>query len=589
MQSQADIKQLERQYNQLDDRQQYYMGDDKSKSYFGSYIKSSVIKPQIQELRSGIRSYETGIKTFESVPSDTQVKYIRDQGYEIDVRDSSLDWSKGEFKKIERAYEEHGPIVGGLAEIGYGISSFVGSLAKESVRFIPYTGPQIYVPGQPRTLVSPKSASVAQKQLDKIHFSTVTDPLFEPIGLAPEGSGKLVTSHPVFVTTGVALEVASAYGLGKAAEPVTKPLGKFFSKKTDELFTRIRPERAFQLKMKPVRMGIPRGKPFVNTRIGMAFQKVGNRFTGLKNIGHTVKQTYKPKVLNWPSFTESNKLVFGGTQKIWMHSEGPSYRALMKGVSSGGIKFGYDPLKREVVKFSGSKQISKPSMFRGVDVTYKIDRFSYGFVENVYHVKPKYINTGFWRTESATASLVRPSLKVKPNVPLNVLQNMPSTVLVPGTVSYGGLGTVAIGTGILTGVRSSRDIYIPSQRSMDNVVPVVDFKPNVKFLSINQNIVGNIFDSVFKPIQFSSQVSSTKQAVVSKQSFKPVSVQKFDTVKTGKTVRSSIGLWLPSRSLGYPRGGGGIIGLLGLGYRFRKYSSGKARYVSPFKNFKGVF
>lgn len=119
------------------------------------------------------------------------------KGYKFNFRDGSLDWSKGEFKKIDKAYKIN-PVLGAVSEFGFGAVSSWGALFKPIV-FDPLIG---------------------NERSRRSHFVSPFDFVFEPIGWSPKGSTKIMKERPIFTAGGIGAEVVQSYALTQVFKPV---------------------------------------------------------------------------------------------------------------------------------------------------------------------------------------------------------------------------------------------------------------------------------------------------------------------------------------------------------------------------------
>jgi len=114
-------------------------------------------------------------KETERWPSETKI-IRKGERFETQLPDTRLEWSKGEFKKIEKAYGLH-PLLGATAEFGFGAVSSIAAFGK------------------------PIAERVAGKPLP--HYLSPLDIAFEPLGWSPPGSAELIGKRPITMAGGI--------------------------------------------------------------------------------------------------------------------------------------------------------------------------------------------------------------------------------------------------------------------------------------------------------------------------------------------------------------------------------------------------
>ena len=147
----------------------------------GATIRANITN-QERMFRSSIQNYKKGT-TFSYDPSTG--------GYIIKEPDKSLDFTKRELERIDKAYKIN-PLLGATAEFGFGAVSSVGALVEPVLKW--------------------------RDPSRDIHAVSPFDYVFEPIGWAPEGSTKILSERPVFTAGGIASEIVLSYGFTKAFE-----------------------------------------------------------------------------------------------------------------------------------------------------------------------------------------------------------------------------------------------------------------------------------------------------------------------------------------------------------------------------------
>lgn len=147
---------------------------------------------------------------------ETKIEFKEGQ-YEFIFPDPSLEWSKGELKKIDIAYKLH-PLVGAAAEFGFFATSSFAALGKP----------------------------VAQLFTDKPlpHYLSPLDIAFEPLGWSPKGSAKLIGERPIGMAGGIwgeTLQLASFHygvkGITAGIKIGTKGVVKYIPKAVGKIKT----------------------------------------------------------------------------------------------------------------------------------------------------------------------------------------------------------------------------------------------------------------------------------------------------------------------------------------------------------------
>ena len=321
--------------------------------YEGSHMLGSTLKAKLE------RDYGTSLEESEiqsqlawqqarDLPKDTEVTKT-DEGYTFKFRDTSLDWSKGEFEKIERLKSEakkhtakqfSDPLAGitgavqhvgaGIAEFGFGAVSSIGALIKP-IALDPLIG-------------TPKSRAS--------HFVSPIDVAFEPVGWSPKGSTKLMAGKPLFIAGGIAGETLQAYGMTQLMKPVSagakiggKFLGKTIIKKGANIygkFTKLFPEEKF------VSGGIKGSKTIIAKggselpeniyRWGAKGYRTGLELTsaGVKTSSKEVPGVADDIIRN---VTQKTQYGRGGVKRVWLSPEKYSKveRELAEKLGSGKV------------------------------------------------------------------------------------------------------------------------------------------------------------------------------------------------------------------------------------------------------------
>lgn len=356
------------------------------KTYTGHQTRE-ILAENIKQRERNLVSLESSKKTIQGTPSGSTFK-VTDSGYELS--DSSLKWGKKQFKNIQSTYEEQGPVLGALHEVGFSLFSHTASSAlsamKHSEALVMPVGPAA---GQIKAGIGDISRTGVKLE-SKIHFPVVTDVVFEPLGLAPVGSSELVRKHPVFATTGVAFEAVSAYAFGKVVtpmlKPVTKPITTRISKYGSKIFNKIKPSNKFALKGTLYK---PAFKIGTKTESGLSARLAnwGDRLGLGRSISQTDDIVYKTQRAGIPMVTESGRVVFrpekyfttgklpkyGGTDIYAAMSYDPESRKMLlnltrvtsqeyKGLFRSGVNF---KIERGVIAY---ENLGFPSSFKPVNV-----------------------------------------------------------------------------------------------------------------------------------------------------------------------------------------------------------------------------
>lgn len=231
------------------------------------------------------------------LPKDTKVTKI-DKGYSFEFRDTSLDWSKGEFAKIEKLRGEarkhterqfEDPVAGitgavqhvgaGIAEFGFGAVSSFGALIKPIV-LDPLIG-------------TPESRGK--------HFVSPLDVAFEPIGWSPKGSTELMAKHPIFTAGGIAGEVVQSYALTQAFKPISAGVkigAKGLVKRVPVVyakFTKVFPEEKL-IKLSPKQFAKTLSKKGIKTTYvkGLKVKGVGEVYGAQRTLWKDIGWIYRP-------------------------------------------------------------------------------------------------------------------------------------------------------------------------------------------------------------------------------------------------------------------------------------------------------
>ena len=130
----------------------------------GAVLKAKLEQKYLPQLEKAERESQLAWSQARDLPKDTKITKTK-EGYEFKLRDTSLDWSKGEFKKIEKAP----PVVSQVAEFGFGAVSSFGALIKPAL-----------------------DVTIGTEKSRRSHFVSPLDVVFEPIGWSPKGSKKLM-------------------------------------------------------------------------------------------------------------------------------------------------------------------------------------------------------------------------------------------------------------------------------------------------------------------------------------------------------------------------------------------------------------
>jgi len=169
----------------------------------GQYVIDNYLDSAEQDLRKAESNANKNWNQLLNLPAGTTATKT-DEGYEFNIPDTSLDWTKGELSKIDEAYKIN-PLLGGVAEFGFGAVSSFAALGKP----------------------------VAQFTMDKLgietrdtHYVSAMDVVFEPIGWSPEGSTDILKERPLFSAGSLASEYLQGVGISKGVEASVKAGGK---------------------------------------------------------------------------------------------------------------------------------------------------------------------------------------------------------------------------------------------------------------------------------------------------------------------------------------------------------------------------
>jgi len=210
--------------------------------------------------------------------------YMKDKSYDVDVGNTSLEFTKRELAKIDKAYKIN-PLLGAVSEFGFGAVSAVGAMVEPIMK--------IKDPSR------------------NIHPVSMWDIAFEPIGWSPKGSTKILKERPIFSAGSVGSEVVMAYGMTKAFEGIGHGV---------KVGTRIGTSKLVPVYSKigsPLKLGSTKfGKNLYNWSV-KGYTK-GLRLAE-KPIGTAVKETTKG---GWKFKTVGQKFISGAgkgnVEKVWL-------------------------------------------------------------------------------------------------------------------------------------------------------------------------------------------------------------------------------------------------------------------------------
>jgi len=291
------------------------------KLVIGAVLKAKFKTGYLPQLEEAEKQSQLAWSQARDLPSDTTVTKT-EEGYEFKFRDTSLDWSKGEFEKLgtlRKEGETHlksgdigtalmgsGQKLGAdIAEFGFGAVSSFGALLKPIV-LDPLWGTE-------------KSRSS--------HFVSPLDFAFEPVGWSPKGSSELMMEHPIFIAGGAAGEVLQSFAITQAFKPVSagaKIGAKAIIKRVPGVyakFTKVFPEEKFlKLGMSGTKKVIAKGGSELPENIyrwGAEGYKKGLKLTsaGVKTTSKEVPGVADDIVSN---VTQKTKYGKGGVERIWL-------------------------------------------------------------------------------------------------------------------------------------------------------------------------------------------------------------------------------------------------------------------------------
>jgi len=165
----------------------------------GSEVKARYYSPKTQK---EFEEYSTSAQLAyqQSTKLDKRTTITEKNGmYAFVLPDTSLDFTRETFKKIDWAYEQS-PVLGAVAEFGYGAMSSFGSLTKP---IADYAG----------NLFGTKKRDV--------HMVSPLDVAFEPMGLSPKGSTQILKERPIFAAGGIGGEVLQTFAMSEALKPIS--------------------------------------------------------------------------------------------------------------------------------------------------------------------------------------------------------------------------------------------------------------------------------------------------------------------------------------------------------------------------------
>ncbi|NCC47182.1 MAG: hypothetical protein EOM16_09130, partial [Bacteroidia bacterium] len=158
----------------------------------GAYLKN-LLKRDVQQVQDYYTQSQLAFQEANKLDPRTVIK--KEEGkYNIIPPDTSLDWTKKEFEKIDAAYDIN-PVLGGIAEYGFGAVSSIAA-----------TGQGI--------------GSLVGLGKGLPHYVSSFDVALEPFGLAPKGTTEILADRPVFTTGQVAGEIFQATAGGYAGTVV---------------------------------------------------------------------------------------------------------------------------------------------------------------------------------------------------------------------------------------------------------------------------------------------------------------------------------------------------------------------------------
>lgn len=575
------VKKLKSTYESIHPSSKYVYTIE-GKEYTGHQARQ-LIQEQIRQGERNIPKIESTKRSLENIPSDT--RFIKtNSGYTVKETDR-LSWAKSKFKKRDTI----GGPVGVIYEMGLSGFSHIASMAMSSMKH-PQT---LIIPTGPASKqIKGSTKAIEKKGLEierTVHFPTVYDPVFEPIGLAPKGSGKLVTSRPVFLATGVAIEAASAYGIGKLTKPVTGRLGS-------KLKNVIRKPKTVDPDMLTGRMVKPAYQTAKTTKGAISLRTF--RFKQRIGLGRTIEQTddilYKTTRTGIPMRTESGKLVFR-SQKMFTTAKMPKY-----GESSIYGAISYEPKSKQMLLNITRVSSTKPSGIFRTSVKFKVERGSILYKNislgsDALKTKPsmvfktgKPIPTTSWMRGENIGGSVRNVTKLQPKYAGKSVY----TTTLKG-VSSGGVINVPvsdIGSRVFTRVSSvSSSVFKPvfnvRPRFNQNFEPVFSIKSSdiagsIIYPKIDVRVGSRVgFKDVVSPVQSFDVLSSQKIKSGQMQGVSPV--YGFKSVNVLKPKISNIVNPLSERGIPnvFPD-----AGLFGRGSR--SYSLGGIGFTHKFREFK---
>lgn len=438
------IRKAEEARDRIKDTSQYMIPGEKDRTYYGDYIKTMVYNPYIESLEEA--DVEAG-----KIPSGYTIVKKNDVFSVVPpVEKDIFRYSKRQSATKEVINKVVNPVAGALYDIGTAGWNWLASLARSSVKYLPWTGPQLY--GYGGGMFGPKQASYASEGLMSVHFPTAMDFVFEPVGWSPKGSiDEMFRRGPIYIAGSVATEIIAGYGIGKASLPLTNRISKYIVK---PISSRVSPyvgrftggiaNRFYEYSPKWLSSPIKRFVEFSPKRYGLGgrmvapyFQSAKSRiwqsFSNLKQelgsrIGSgrlfniTRETIFKRHIFGRPVFLESkgtllkiggifkrvigvkNRELLMGTKNMWWH---PSRSTLSK-IRGGDITskiIGYSPLDEELTTVMMRKSWN-PLRFKRFRMVEDVlgSKYSYEYPSNF-----SYVRDNVWRVgdEIPTTSYMR--------------------------------------------------------------------------------------------------------------------------------------------------------------------------------------
>jgi len=378
---------LEAEMSSIDPSQEYIITDKFGQEAVikGWALKKEYYSPIYDEYVKAESQAQSNYQQSLSLHKDTKI-YKLGNKYNVVAPDTSLDFTKRSFKKIDYAYKIN-PVLGGVAEFGFGALSSFAALGKPV-------------------------AQVFEPKISNIHYVSPMDVVFEPIGWSPKGSTDILKKRPVFSLGGVGSEFLQGVAISKAVgytgkitsksiKGITKTIPKAYSKmgKTfPKVFGTVTTEYGEK----------------VGSRTGVFISKVGKTKVG-KNVYNWAVKGYKPaKTFVYKSGKLGEKLGFRkqsfkyvlDKSKVREFLPESSFQKLKnKLASSNKINIGFPSSKTDDIIFAAEGGVFKKSV-KGGFKGYKLTKTEVLDIGKIVPIKDKTYNrlgrgSLYWEKEAA--------------------------------------------------------------------------------------------------------------------------------------------------------------------------------------------